>query len=150
MPPKKTFMDKLELKRRVAEGLANRRKSGEMPGLDDSIARPDPRGAHFTKEQRKLFGQLCEIAIASLAQRYFDDWWDAINRIGPLMVEANFQKTVVLHTFKMIEHQAVAITGDKGLYATAQAELAHRRGKVYSIPKGLAIASVQDKQESSK
>ena len=127
-------MDKLELKRRVRAGIKSRISDGRMADPSLALARPDPRGANFSKAQRKLFQQLVDVAIYDLAHDHFRDWYDALIDIADLMAAANFQKTVVISTFKAIEHVAVDCTGDKTLYLRAAKAMQKFRSTVISIP----------------
>ena len=127
------YLDKQEVKRRMAEGLERRRKEGTLI-VPPAPASGRPRGgAGFNKKQRKQYVGLCTIAIAALAQRHFDDWYDALFSLSRLMAAANFHKEVYLHTCKQIEHAAVSVNGDTMLYPEATTWLHRRRTRLVSI-----------------
>lgn len=133
MAKKPKYIDKQELKRRLADGNKLRKERGEYIEINGS-ARPDPRGAHFNKKQRKRYVQLCEVAIYELAHRNFRDWYHAIYELSTLMLEANFSRPVLTHTMKTIEAMAVEASGDKTLRAGASRFLYDMKTRVISIP----------------
>lgn len=116
----------------MAEGLKNRQAKGYDP-IPGEGAQRDTRGAHFTKDQRKQFRGLCDIAIHALAERRFDDWYDALRELAVLMVAGNFRREVYQHTCREIENVAIEITGNQDIFIEARAELARRRTRVITI-----------------
>ncbi len=147
--PKPKFIDPVELKNRVKAGLEKRRKDGTLVVLDDR-ARPDPRGAHFSKKQRKRYVLLCEGAIAFMAQRHWDDYVDAIRELAQLMAAANFSRPVFQHTIAHIERVACEIADHPFLRDEAQLALRKAKARRIIIPgarPGLAERNPQNDPE---
>ncbi len=134
MSDKPKFIDKEELKKRIDAGIQARIKNGQMAKADAPVAQRDYRGAHFTKAQRKEFTARVELAVYDLAHGHYPDWYDNIREIARIMKQANFTLPVVQHTLKNIEHLAVELTGDKRIYARAQAAIHHLHNRLISIP----------------
>ncbi len=133
MAKKPQFIDKQELKRRLRDGIERRRKDGTLIELDKQ-ARPDPRGAHFSKKQRKRYVQLSELAIYELAHRNFRDWYHAIYELSTLMLEAGFSRPVLAHTMRTIEEMAEDASDDMTLRLGARRFLYEMNTRVISVP----------------
>ena len=102
-----------EIKKRVADGITNRRKTGELrpEGLKDIVTKHD--GPGFTKPERVALIRMCELAIYSLANFEALDYCQAAETIYALCKKAGFKNTLAAQLLKGIAQQAAELADDE-------------------------------------
>ncbi len=125
------FLPKDEVKRRAQAGLEKMRREKNPMLIDMSgIAPMSSTGPQLDKDQRRKFVGLCDVAIAMLADRQFEDWFEACRALKALMQETGFQRDSIIFTFKQIEMSAEELAQEEGLGDVARTWVAHQANKV--------------------
>jgi len=102
-----------EIKARMRDGIANRRKTGELPPADLKPVKTKLDGPGWTKQERIALVQVCELAIYSLANMERQDYCHAAETIHALVKKAGFKSTVTGELLKGIAAQAAECAADE-------------------------------------
>lgn len=140
--PQVSGMSVEEMKKRVADGIANRRKSGLMPSLVSKTLKTLPSGPVLNKKQRRVLIRSAELAIYSLANDERQDYIAAVAAIDAVRRQVGMSTQFMREFLEGIASQAAELRGDnfKLVDMLARAWLAAHyqpSGKLISIPKGI-------------
>lgn len=140
--PQVSGMSVEEMKKRVADGIANRRKSGLMPSLVSVTLKTVPSGPVLNKKQRRVLIGAAELAIYSLANDERQDYIAAVAAINAVRRQAGMSTQFMREFLEGVASQAAELRGDdfKLVDMLARAWLAAHyqpSGKIISIPKGI-------------
>ena len=76
-----------EMKRRVKDGIARRRQTGELPPANLKVIQTIPDGPVLTKKHRRVLIQAANLAIYSLANNEREDYCGAAEAINAVFTE---------------------------------------------------------------
>lgn len=130
-----------EMKRRVADGIAQRRRSGKLPRSDLRTLRTMPSGPVLTKKQRRVLIQATDLAIYSLANNEREDYCGAAAAINAVRRQSGMGTEFMKVMLEGVAEQAAELAGEdfKVFDKLARfwlAEYFTPSGKMTSIVKG--------------
>ncbi len=131
-----------EMRRRVADGIATRRKTGAMPRADLKLIKTEPDGPTFDKQQRRVLIQAAELAIYSLANAEREAYCGAADVINSVRRQAGMSTIFMQGFLKGVAAQAAELAGEpvEVLDQLARAWLVE-----YFTPSGKLISITQGK-----
>lgn len=130
-----------EMQRRVADGIANRRKMGELPPAGLKVLRTQASGPTLDKKQRRVMIQAANLAIYSLANAQREDYCAAAEAINAVRRQAGMATTFMRAILEGVAEQAAALAGEPVAVLDQLArhwldEYFSPSGKLISITKG--------------
>ena len=130
-----------EMQKRVADGIANRRKLGELPSADLRILKTQASGPILTKKHKRVVVQATNLAIYSLANAQREDYCAAAEAINAVRRESGLPTTFMKAMLEGVAEQAAELAGEpfEVLDQLARAWLNDYfspSGKLISISKG--------------
>lgn len=134
---RRNYVDDPDKVIRIArEGLEKHRKKGNVVTFEGKMAGSSDRPG-LNREQRKLFQNLCDVAIMELCERNFDAWADCIEAIWQFGKDVGWKYQTIMATMKTIEDLAISTTQDPYLGKAAREFLSMRRKRIISLPKAV-------------
>lgn len=136
-----------EVRRIAEEGLKKHRAKGNVVTFDGKIAGAEtvdaqgkPTGRRdMNRKQRQRFIQLCQLAIAGLAEGRLGEWADSLEELQAIAQRHKWTHATFIDVCQQIEGQAVAITGNPHCGAYARHWMQRRRDVLRFLPtQGLA------------
>ncbi len=139
--PPKSGMSIEEMKQRVAAGLANRRKTGELRPLTLKVLRTLPSGPILTKQHKRVLIRATDLAIYALANNEREDYCGACAAINSVRRQCTMPTTFMKAMLEGVAEQAADLMGEdfKVVDQLARHWLADYftpSGKLISITKG--------------
>ncbi len=130
-----------EMQKRVADGIANRRKTGQLPSKDLRILKTLPSGPVLTRKQRRVLNQATDLAIYSLANNERVDYCGAVEAINAVRRQAGMPTKFMQALLTGVAEVAAELMGEdfKTIDQLARFWLADYftpSGKLISITKG--------------
>ena len=130
-----------EMQKRVADGIANRRKTGELPSKDLRILKTLPSGPVLTRKQRRVLNKATDLAIYSLANNERVDYCGAVDAINAVRRQAGMATKFMQEILTGVAEVAAELMGEdfKMIDQMARFWLADYftpSGKLISITKG--------------
>lgn len=149
--PQVSGMSVEEMKKRVDDGIANRRRSGLLPPLASKTLKTLPSGPTLNKKQRRVLIRSAELAIYSLANDERQDYIAAAVAINAVRHQVGLPTTFMQSFLGGIAEQAAELRGEDfrvvDLLARAWLEIHYRPSdKLISIPKGRQNGNNQESQ----
>ena len=141
-----------EMQQRLADGIENRRKSGELPRSDLKVLKTRPSGLILTKQHRRVLIQAANLAIYSLANNEREDYCGACEVINAVRHQAGMPTTFMQAMLKDVAETAAELAGEpfELLDQLARSWLADYftpSGKLISITKGKTNGNGQGKAQ---
>ena len=138
-----------EMRRRVADGIANRRKMGLLPPSDLKILKTLPSGPILTRKHRRVLIAAAELAIVSLANNDREDYCGAAAAINAVRRQAGMETSFMKAMLEGVAEQAAELAGEKfeildKVARTWLAEYFTPSGKLISITKGKTNGNGQE------
>lgn len=130
-----------EMKQRVADGIARRRQTGELPRADLKIIKTVADGPVLTKKHRRVLIQAANLAIYALANNDREDYCGAAEAINAVRHQCDMPVTFMKAMLEGVAEQAAELAGEpfEVLDQLARSWLAAYftpSGKLISITKG--------------
>ena len=130
-----------EMKRRVADGIARRRQTGELPPETDKVIALVPKGPTLTPQHRRVLIRAAELAIYSLCNNEPLDYVHAALAIDAVRRQAGYKSRFMKAFLEGVAAQASEIADEpfEVLDRLARTWLDKHltpSGKLISIPKG--------------
>ncbi len=101
-----------EMQRRGADGIANRRKTGELPSKALKILRTEPSGPVLTRKHRRVLIQASNLAIYSLANNEREDYCGAVEAINAVRHQCHMKSTFMQAILEGVAEQAAELMGE--------------------------------------
>lgn len=138
-----------EMKRRVADGIARRRQTGELPRADLKIIKTVPDGPVLSKKQRRVLIQAANLAIYSLANNEREDYCGAAEAINAVRRQSGMPTTFMKAMLEGVAEQAAELAGEDfevfdKMARFWLAEYFTPSEKLISIPKGKSNGNSKD------
>lgn len=102
-----------EMQRRVADGIANRRKTGLLPRSGLKTLKTLPSGPILNKKQRRVLIAAAELAIVSLANNDREDYCGAAEAINAVRRQAGMKTSFMKAILEGVAEQAAELAGEK-------------------------------------
>lgn len=130
-----------EMKQRVADGIANRRKTGKLPAADLKVLRTLPSGPILTKKHRRVLIQATNLAIYALANNDREDYCGAAEAINAVRRQCDMPTTFMKAMLEGVAETAAELAGEPfevfdQLARSWLTEYFTPSGKLISIAKG--------------
>ena len=138
-----------EMQKRVEDGIANRRKTGELPSADLKILKTQPSGPILTRKQRRVLNKATDLAIYSLANNEREDYCGAVEAINAVRRQAGIGTKFMQEILEGVAEVAADLMGEdfKIIDQLARYWLADYftpSGKLISITKGKGNGNTED------
>ena len=101
-----------EMQQRVADGIANRRQTGELPRSTLKVLKTQPSGPILTKQHRRVLIQAANLAIYSLANNEREDYCGAAEAINAVRRQAGMPTTFMGAVLKDVAETAAELAGE--------------------------------------
>ena len=101
-----------EMQRRVTDGIANRRMTGELPPATMKMISTIPDGPVLTKKQRRVLIQASNLAIYSLANNEREDYCGAAEAINAVRRQCGMSTEFMAAILKGVAEQAAELAGE--------------------------------------
>ena len=142
-----------EMQKRVADGIANRRKTGELPSKDLKILKTQPSGPTLTQKQRRVMVHATELAIYSLANNEREDYCGAVKAINAVRRQVGMSTKFMREILEGVAEQAAELMGEDftmidHLARHWLADYFTPSGKLISITKGKGNGNTEDKTQN--
>ena len=101
-----------EMQKRVADGIANRRKTGQLPSKDLRILKTLPSGPTLTSKQRRVLNKATDLAIYSLANNERVDYCGAVEAINAVRRQAGMSTKFMQEILEGVGEVAADLMGE--------------------------------------
>lgn len=101
-----------EMQKRVADGIANRRKTGDLPSKDLRILKTLPSGPVLTRKQRRVLNKATDLAILSLANNERVDYCGAVDVINAVRRQAGMSTKFMQELLTGVAEVAADLMGE--------------------------------------